>query len=211
MTNIEDYIAKHSSAEPAILRELSRQTHLRTLQPRMLSGHVEGRLLSLLTSIIAPSRVLELGTFTGYSTICMALSMGPGTELHTVDVNDELDSISNEFFVKSGVQNIVRRHLGAALDVMGTFDKPFDMVFIDANKREYLQYYTMLFECNLLHSGSVVVADNTLWDGKILQSIKDNDKQTIGIQHFNEFVASDERVEKVMLPIRDGVTIIRVK
>lgn len=209
--NIDDYIAENSSAEPAVLLELFRQTHLRTLQPRMLSGHVEGRLLSLLTSIIAPSRVLELGTFTGYSTICMALSMAEGTELHTVDINDELDSISNEFFAKAGVQNIVRRHLGAALEVLGTFDAPFDMIFMDADKREYLQYYKMLFQYDLLHSGSVIVADNTLWDGKVLREIKDNDKQTLGIQHFNEFVASDERVEKVILPIRDGITIIRVK
>lgn len=209
--NIEQYIAHHCTSEPAVLSELVRQTHLRVLQPRMLSGNVQGRLLSILTAIVAPKRVLELGTFTGYSAICIAQSMSALSELHTVDSNDELQGMAYDFFVKAGVQHIVHQHIGRALEIMPTFGETFDMVFIDADKREYLDYYNMLFDCNLVRSGSVIIADNTIWDGKVIASVAPNDKHTQAILRFNDFVTADSRVEQVMLPLRDGLTIIRIK
>ncbi len=213
MKEIENYIAEHSSREPEILVELTRQTHLRAIHPRMLSGHVQGRVLAMLTSIIQPKRVLEMGTFTGYSTIAIALEMKDGSELITIDIDDELGDISSEFFSKAGVENRVRQIIGDALEVLPTLKqsgKVFDLVFMDADKRNYLECYNALFDNGLVASGSIILADNTLWDGKVLCEIARKDTQTAGIVAFNDFVASDRRVEKVILPLRDGLTMIRV-
>lgn len=210
MDLLDQYISCHSSAEPDVLKELVRQTHLRVLQPRMLSGHVQGRLLALLTQLISPRRVLELGTFTGYSAISIALAMNGG-ELHTVDSNDELESFARDFFVKAGLENIVVQHIGKALEILPTFTGAFDLIFIDADKREYLDYYKAIFKYKLVRSGTVIIADNTIWDEKVVRDVASNDRQTLGIMAFNDFVAADNLVDKVMLPLRDGLTIIRVK
>lgn len=209
---IDKYIEDKSSAQAEVLTELVRQTHLRVTQPRMLSGAVQGQLLGMLTSIVKPNRVLEIGTFTGYSTISMALALSDVSTIDTIEIDDELEAIASEFFVKSGCRDKIRQHFGAALEVMQTLDYRYDMVFMDADKREYTAYYSMLFERSMVGSGSLILADNTLWSGKVLDEITDRrDGQTIGIKEFNDFVRDDQRVEKVLLPLRDGLTIIRVK
>lgn len=216
--DIDSYIAQHSSDEPPVLQELTRATHLRAIHPRMLSGHVQGRVLAMLTSIIRPRRVLELGTFTAYSTIAMALEMEAQSELITIEIDDELEDIAAEFIAKAGVQNIVSQRIGDALDVLPTLqptavglNTAFDMVFIDADKRKYEQYYNSLFDNRLVASGSLILADNTLWDSKVLREIDKKDMQTAGVVAFNRLIKSDSRVEKVILPLRDGLTLIRVK
>lgn len=212
MNKIDQYISAHSSVESPVLQELTRQTHLRAIHPRMLSGHVQGQLLSMLTSIIAPTRVLELGTFTAYSTICIATSMaGANAELVTIEIDDELESIAADFILRAGVQNVVRQVIGDALDVMPTLGGKFDLIFIDADKRSYVEYYKALWDNDLLHTRSVILADNTLWDGKVVEEVDKKDSQTIGIMAFNDMIARDQRVEKVILPLRDGLTMIRVK
>lgn len=209
---IEEYIVAKSSAEPAVLSELVRQTHLRVPQPRMLSGALQGQLLQIITAIVAPRRVLEVGTFTGYSTISIALALPDGAKIETIEIDDELESIASEFFVKAGVTARIEQHFGAALQVMSSMSGVFDLVFLDADKREYLEYYNTLFDKNLVGQGSVILADNTLWSGKVLLEVVDRkDQQTEAIKSFNDFVASDPRVEKVLLPLRDGLTLIRVK
>ncbi|MEG0466763.1 MAG: O-methyltransferase [Mucinivorans sp.] len=210
---IDQYLEEKSGAEPEILSDLARQTHLRVTQPRMLSGAVEGRLLSLITSMLDPQKVLEIGTYTGYSTLSMAMSLNADAKIVTIEIDDELQSIQNEFFEKSGLRPKIEQHFGAALEVLARFvNEKFDLVFIDANKREYLEYYNILFDRKLVASGSVIIADNTLWSGKVLLDVIDRkDTQTQAIKVFNDFVAHDTRVEKVMLPLRDGITIIRVK
>lgn len=211
MKEIEEYISAHSSQEPDILRELTRQTNLQVVNPRMISGHIQGRLLALLTSMVSPKRVLELGTFTAYATISIAQAMETGSELITVEKDDELEDLAHDFIVRAGVQDIVKQRIGAALEVMQTLDGSFDMVFIDADKRQYLEYYELLFEKELVTLGSLIIADNTLWDGKVLTETAKGDAQTVGIKAFNDFTAQDNRVEKVILPLRDGLTLLRVK
>ncbi|MEG0655536.1 MAG: O-methyltransferase [Mucinivorans sp.] len=210
---LDQYLVAKSGAEPDILRELARQTHLRVTQPRMLSGAVEGQFLAILISMVAPRRVLEIGTYTGYSTIAMARALSGEGKIVTIEIDDELEAISSEFFAKSGLQDRIVQYFGAALDVMNSqLNEQFDFVFIDANKREYNEYYNMLFDKHLVGSGSVIVADNTLWSGKVLLEVTDcKDLQTEAIKAFNTLVSDDTRVEKVMIPLRDGVTIIRVK
>ncbi|MEG2527299.1 MAG: O-methyltransferase [Mucinivorans sp.] len=210
---LDQYLVAKSGAEPDILRELARQTHLRVTQPRMLSGAVEGQFLAILISMVAPRRVLEIGTYTGYSTIAMARALSGEGKIVTIEIDDELEAISSEFFAKSGLQDRIVQYFGAALDVMKSqLNEQFDFVFIDANKREYKEYYNMLFDKHLVGSGSVIVADNTLWSGKVLLEVTDcKDLQTEAIKAFNTLVSDDTRVEKVMIPLRDGVTIIRVK
>lgn len=213
MNPIESYISEHSSKEPQVLAELTRQTHLQAIHPRMLSGHIQGRVLAMLTSIIQPNRVLEMGTFTGYSTIAMALEMKEHSELITIEIDDELEALAQQFIEKAGVSNIVRQIIGDAMEVLPKLakeSKTFDMVFMDADKRNYLECYNALFDNGLVASGSLILADNTLWDGKVLHEIARKDSQTAGIVAFNEFIANDSRVEKVILPLRDGLTLIKV-
>lgn len=213
MRAIDQYIEAKSNAEPAILSELVRQTHLRVTQPRMLSGAVQGELLAMIVRMLRPQRVLEFGTFTGYSTIAMALALGEGAKIITMEVDDELEAIASEFITRAGVRDKVEQRFGEALKLVEQIESEvFDLVFIDADKREYLQYYNSLFDLSLVRSGSIILADNTLWSGKILLEIEDDkDKQTKEIKVFNDFVAADNRVDKVILPLRDGLTIIRVK
>ncbi len=211
MKELEIYAAEHSNKEPEILRELTRQTHLRIINPRMISGHIQGQLLSMIVSMVNPKRVLEMGTFTAYSTISMALAMERDSQLITIEIDDELEDIATEYIQRAGVGEIVEQRIGDCLEVIESLTGNFDVVFIDADKRNYLECYERLFEKKLVSSNSVIIADNTLWDGKVLGETARNDKQTIGIKRFNDFVAEDTRVEKVMLPLRDGLTIIRVK
>lgn len=211
--DLENYIKSHSTKEDDILIELTRETNLNVVQPRMLSGHIQGKILELIVKMYKPKRVLEIGTFTGYSAICMAKSLQPSDEFHTIDINDELSHISAKYIKKSGLDPIITQHIGSALEVVAKIGGVFDLVFIDGDKREYPQYYNMLFDGGHLKSGSVLLADNTLWDGKVVDdSIKNQkDKYTQGVLEFNRIVACDPRVEVVILPFRDGLSLIIVK
>lgn len=207
---ITDYIIDNSTPIDPILKELERKTHLLTTRPRMLSGAVQGSTLRLLAKMLAPRRVAEIGTFTGYSAICMAGGMSEGSELHTIDVDDETAYIATDFFTQSGLSSIITQHLGSALDVIPSLGGVFDMVFMDGNKREYIDYYNMLLDGGYVASGSVIVADNVLWDGKVIEE-EAHDKQTNIIREFNAMVAADSRVDVIILPFRDGMSLIRVK
>ncbi|WP_298062467.1 O-methyltransferase [uncultured Rikenella sp.] len=213
--DLERYILDHISPEDPVLAELDRQTHLRVIQPRMLSGHLQGQLLTMLTQMVRPRYVLELGTFTGYSAIAMARGLDlPGAVLHTVEKNDELYDFAAEYIERAGVRERVVQHIGPALEVVPRLGLVFDLVFIDADKREYPDYYRMLMEGGMVRSGSILLADNVLWSGKVADadaSAGGSDRQTQGILKFNRMVREDARVEKVIVPMRDGLTLIRVK
>ena len=209
---LESYITDHISAEPKILADTYRYTHLHHLYPRMCSGHVQGRILKMLTSMVRPARVLELGTYTGYSALCMAEAMPPGSELHTVELDDELEDELQKRFAESGYAGIIRLHIGDALELIEPLSKmhgPWDMVFMDANKRHYPRYMEALLPH--VRRGGYILADNTLWDGKVAQIPAPSDAQSVGIMRFNDMVAADSRLEVAILPLRDGLTIIRVR
>lgn len=205
--NQEQYILSHSDAEPEYLAKVNRATHLRMINPRMLSGHLQGRVLSMFCHMMQPKRVLELGTFTGYSALCMAEALPDDGILHTIECDDELEDFILDNFSGSEHGHKIRLHIGDALPEIEKLDELFDLVFIDADKREYLAYYEAVLP--KLRQGGFILADNTLWDGKVLKPVEPNDKQTIEICRFNDFVATDPRVEKVILPLRDGLTVIR--
>lgn len=207
MATIEDYIADHISREPEILRETYRYTNVHHLYPRMCSGHVQGRLLKMLTTMIGPRRVLELGAFTGYSTLCIAEGLADGAELHTVEIDDELEDELLERFERSGLGDKIRLHIGDALATVPTLGGEWDMVFVDANKRHYPEYYEMILP--LVRPGGYIIADNTLWDGKVADEPAPTDAQSRGIMAFNDMVATDPRVEVSIVPVRDGLTLIR--
>ena len=211
MQNTYNYIENHIKDEDPILKELTRQTHLKAVQPRMLSGHLQGDFLSLLVTIKGANRILELGTFTGYSTICLARATSENGQVHTIDINDELFSLAQKFFDKSGQTNKITQHHGEALEIMTQFDAPFDLVFIDADKREYPEYYDALFNLNLVKKGTVIIADNTLWSGKVIEKADPKDLYLKGILDFNKQIATDSRVDVVIIPLRDGITLATVK
>ena len=195
------------------MAELDRQTHLRVVQPRMLSGHLQGRMLEMFTAMVDPMYVLELGTFTGYSAIAMARGLRrEGAQLHTVEINDELQDFAAEYIERAGMRERIVQHIGPALEIVPKLGLVFDLVFIDADKREYPAYYRMLMDGGLVRSGSILLADNVLWSGKVAnEQVSHNDRQTQGVLEFNSMVRDDERVEQVIVPLRDGLTIIRVK
>lgn len=205
---LDEYIENHIDREPEHLHALYRQTHLTRLYARMCSGHTQGRLLAMLSKMISPKRVLELGTFTGYSALCIVEGMPQDGELHTVEIDDEAEDELLELFATAPGGEKVKLHIGDALEVVPTLGGMWDMVFIDANKRNYKDYYELVFPN--VRKGGYILADNTLWDGKVVDA-SSNDAQTLGILEFNDLVAKDDRVEKVILPIRDGMTIIRKK
>ncbi|MFI3323937.1 MAG: O-methyltransferase [Rikenellaceae bacterium] len=211
MDLLEQYIHDHSSAEEALLHELDRQTNLRVVQPRMISGHIQGKLLEMLVRMQRSRRILEIGTFTGYSALCIAAGLEEGGELHTIEVDDELESFAAEFFARSEHGSKIHQHIGSALEVAPALGGRFDMVFIDGDKREYPAYYNMLFDAGLVGSGSVLIADNILWSGKVVEPLHHNDKHTKALLEFNAMVQCDARVENVIVPIRDGLTLIYVK
>lgn len=209
---LERYIRRHTSPEDALLAELESESNMRVVQPQMVSGHVQGKFLEMLTGMIAPRRVLEIGTFTGYATLCFAAGMPEDGVIDTVEIEDELEGIQNEFFARSPHAHKIRRHTGSALEVVPTLGECYDLVFIDGDKREYPDYYRMLLDGGLVHSGSYILADNILWYGKVTEAnIKPSDLQTRGIVEFNRMVVEDDRVENVIIPIRDGINLIRVK
>ncbi len=211
MDALEEYIHINSSAEDALLRELDRETNLRVVQPRMISGHIQGKLLELLVKMLRPKTILEIGTFTGYSALCLAAGLDEGGVVDTVEVDDELEALSTSFFARSLYADKINLHIGSALDIAPKLGKSFDMVFIDGDKREYPAYYTMLLDGGLVHSGSILIADNILWSGKVVEPVAHNDRHTQAIIEFNRMVADDPRVESVIVPIRDGLNLIRVK
>lgn len=215
MDAIEQYIRDHTSPEEELLRELDRATNLRVVQPRMLSGHIQGRLLELLTRMLRPRHLLEIGTFTGYSALSMAAGLDEGAVLHTIEVEDELEELAQTFFDRSPHGHKIRLHIGSALDIAPALGCLFDMVFIDGDKREYPDYYRMLMgdagSAPLVRSGSVLIADNILWSGKVVQPVARNDRHTQALLEFNRMVTEDARVENVIVPLRDGLNLIRVK
>ena len=202
----ERYILEHIDAEPPVLADLNRTTHVRCLYSNMCSGHLQGRILKMLVRMIRPRRVLELGTFTGYSAICLAEGMDNGGEVHTVEINDELTDMIESYFDRAGLREKIHLHVGDASEIVPAISsEPWDMVFIDANKRSYCDYYRRVLP--LVRPGGCILADNTLWYGKMTDATQ-HDAQTLGIMEFNRMVAEDSSVEKVMLPLRDGLTII---
>jgi caffeoyl-CoA O-methyltransferase len=207
---IDRYIEAHTSAEDPLLAELDRQTHLRAIAPRMISGHVQGRTLAMLARMIRPTTILEIGTFTGYSALCLAAGLSPGGELHTFEIDDEPGDLAGAFFARSAHAAQIHAHTGSALAGAPKLGLVFDLVFIDGDKREYPDYYRMLMDGGLVRSGSYMLADNVLWYGKVAGDVPAGDPHTRGIRAFNDLVQADPRVENVILPLRDGLTMIRV-
>lgn len=206
---LEEYILVHISPEGEMLRRLNRETHLYHLRPRMCSGHLQGRLLKMFVRMIAPKAILELGTFTGYSALCLAEGIAPDGVVHTIEIDDELEDFIRAHFDASEYGSRIVLHIGDAEQIIPTLDTRFDLVFIDANKRDYVAYYEMAMQ--VLNPGGFIIADNTLWDGKVVTCTEKIDAQTAGILAFNDHVAADDRVEVVIIPLRDGLTIIHKK
>ena len=206
---VEEYILAHISPEGEMLRRLNRETHLYHLRPRMCSGHLQGRLLKMFVRMIAPKAILELGTFTGYSALCLAEGIAPDGVVHTIEIDDELEDFIRAHFDASEYGSRIVLHIGDAEQIIPTLDTRFDLVFIDANKRDYVAYYEMAMQ--VLNPGGFIIADNTLWDGKVVTCTEKIDAQTAGILAFNDHVAADDRVEVVIIPLRDGLTIIHKK
>lgn len=205
-SEMEKYILDHSDQEDTVLRELVRYTHVKMIHPRMLSGHLQGKALRMICRMIKPQKILEIGTFTGYSAICMAQGMMPNGHVHTIEIDDELAHVPLSFFSKAGLADKISLHVGDALQIIPTLKEVFDLVFIDGDKSEYLDYYHLVFD--KVKPGGFILADNVLWNGKILERTASNDYSTKGIKSFNDFVSSDNRVEKVILPLRDGLMIV---
>lgn len=203
----EKYLREHSDAQSQALDWIVRQTHIRTNYPQMLSGSVQGALLTMLVKLVKPRRVLEIGCFTGYSTVCMAYGLPEGGHIDSLEINEELEYLILEGFEKAGVKDRVTMHFGDAKKTLGTLQGPYDLVFMDADKRDYCAYYEQMKP--LLHSGSLILADDVLWDGKVYADPVPGDAQTRGIVAFNDMIAADPTVEKVLLPLRDGLYLIR--
>ena len=206
---LEEYISAHIGPESALLRDLYRETNLRLLNPRMASGHIQGRLLKMLVTMIRPKLILEIGTFTGYATLCMAEGLPDGSMIHTVEIDDELEDFIRKGFERSSFSDRIRLHIGDALKVVPKLGLMFDMIFLDGEKREYPDYFTVLLD--YLKPGGYMIADNTLWDGHVVDSNYESDPQTAAVKRFNDMAAADDRVEVAMIPIRDGLSIIRKK
>ena len=211
MDKLDQYIEAMSSPQTELLHELERETYLRVINPRMISGHIQGKLLEMLVRMLRPRRILEIGTFTGYSAISMAMGLEEGAVIDTFEVDDELEMIAADFFERSGCGDKIRQHIGSALDLAPQLGEKYDLVFIDGDKREYRAYYEMLFEHDMVHPNSFILADNILWYGKVVEEVARKDKQTQEIVAFNDYVRNDSRVENVILPLRDGINLIRVK
>ena len=211
MDKLEQYILDNTSEEEALMHQLERETYLRVINPRMISGHLQGKLLEMLVRMMRPKRVLEIGTFTGYSALSIARGLDEGAILDTIEVDDELEDIAANYFDKSGYGSRIRQHIGSALDVVPRLGEVYDMVFIDGDKREYPAYYDMLMDGGYVRSGSILLADNILWYGKVAEPIAHNDRHTEAIVEFNRKVKEDDRVDNVIVPIRDGINMIYIK
>lgn len=209
MLTIEEYIEQHSSKENAVLAKINRMTHLNVLNPHMLSGQVQGRFLSLISQMIHPCHILELGTYTGYSALCLAEGLDTDGRIVTLEKNDELEETIRQNLAMSPLGKQIELHIGDCKEIIPTLHDSFDLVFIDADKREYSTYLDLVFD--KVHTGGWILADNTLWDGHVIDAAYNKDKQTQGLRLFNDRVAQDERLETVILPLRDGLTIMRKK
>ena len=211
MDKLEQYILDNTKPEEALLHRLERETYLRVINPRMISGHLQGKLLEMLVRMMRPRRILEIGTFTGYSALSLARGLDDDAFIDTIEVDDELEDIAAKYFAESEYGSRIRQHIGSALDVVPRLGEVYDMVFIDGDKREYPDYYRMLMDGGYVRSGSVMLAVNILWYGKVAEPIARNDRHTEAIVEFNRMVKEDERVDNVIVPIRDGINLIRVK
>jgi len=206
---LENYITNHSEAEPELLRNLTRETHLKVIQPRMITGHYQGRVLSMLSKLIRPNNILEIGTYTGYSALCLAEGLQPEGQLHTIEINEELEDIQRRYFDKSTYASQIISHIGDALSLVPKMDLDFDLVFIDAGKTDYDTH----FENSLkkMNPGGIILSDNVLWSGKVATIASFADKVTKALQAYNKKLMQDPRVETVILPVRDGLTLSRVR
>ena len=205
---LEEYAALHSENEPELLAALNRETHQKILQPRMLSGHFQGRVLSMISKLVNPKHILEIGTYTGYASLCLAEGLREDGTLDTIDNNEELYDFQKKYFEQSQWKGQITQHLGNALDIIPALIKKFDLVFIDADKENYINYFEMTVP--LMNKGGIILSDNVLWSGKVLEPVKANDRSTQILLQYNKLLKEDKRVETVLLPIRDGLTVSRV-
>ncbi|MFN7494415.1 MAG: O-methyltransferase [Cyclobacteriaceae bacterium] len=203
--SIDEYCRDHTSEESALLKKINRDTHAEVLMPRMVSGHLQGRFLSLISKMMKPQRILEIGTYTGYSAICLAEGLNPTGKLITIDINEELETRVRGYFKDAGLENQIDYRIGDAAEIIPTLKETFDLVFIDADKENYQRYYDLVFDKVVI--GGFIMADNVLWSGKVVGEKKDKD--TRAIMAFNDFVTSDPRVENMLLPLRDGIMLAR--
>lgn len=206
---LDDYVVIHSEDEPELLKQLTRETHQKILQPRMLSGHYQGRVLSLISKLVNPKNILEIGTYTGYSALCLAEGIQESGELHTIDINEELFDFQRKYFDKSEYGKHIHQHLGNALEIIPKLNLTFDLIFIDADKENYSNYFNVVID--KLNSGGIILSDNVLWSGKVIEKVDDKDIDTKGVLEFNTLLKNDSRVETIILPIRDGLSISRKK
>ena len=206
---LDEYVCAHSEKEPELLYELNRETHINVLQPRMLSGHFQGRVLSMISHMIKPKSVLEIGTYTGYSALCFAEGLAEGGKIITIDKNEELEDLVQTYIEKAGLSNSISCVIGNAMEIIPTLKEEFDMVFIDADKSNYINYYNLVFD--KLKKGGYILIDNVLWSGKVLKPAPDNDIDTEVLIEFNDLIHRDDRVQEVLLPIRDGLMLVRKK
>jgi caffeoyl-CoA O-methyltransferase len=205
---IDEYVVNNSQKEPQILQELTKETWQRVLNPRMLSGAFQGRILSMISKIINPKDILEIGTYTGYSAICIAEGISNEATIDTIDKNEELEDIQNKYFKKSGFRDQIKQHIGNALEIIPTLDKKFDLVFIDADKSNYCNYFNLVI--GKMKKGGIILSDNVLWSGKVVEKLDKKDIDTKALLEYNSLLNSDPRVETVLLPIRDGLSVSRV-
>ncbi|MEO9572115.1 MAG: O-methyltransferase [Polaribacter sp.] len=206
---IDNYVVDHSQQEPNILKELTRETWQKVLNPRMLSGAFQGRVLSIITKLIQPTNILEIGTYTGYSALCLAEGLSSEGKIFTIDKNEELETLQNKYFEKSGYRNQIEQFVGNALEIIPTINEKFDLVFIDADKSNYINYFHLIID--KMNPGGIILSDNVLWSGKVVEELKPKDKDTKVLLEYNKLLNEDARIETVLLPIRDGLTISRVK
>ena len=206
---IDDYSVSHSQKEPQILQELTKETWQKVVNPRMLSGAFQGRVLSMISKLIQPKNILEIGTYTGYSAICIAEGLQEHASIDTIDKNEELADLHNKYFEKSGFRNKIIQHVGLALEIIPTIHKKFDLVFIDADKSNYSNYFHLIID--KMNKGGVILSDNVLWSGKVVEKLDPKDQDTKALLEYNKLLNTDKRIETVLLPIRDGLTISRVK
>ena len=206
---IDNYVVNHSQQEPEILQELSKETWQKVLNPRMLSGAFQGRVLSMISKLIRPTSILEIGTYTGYSALCLAEGMSSEGKIITIDKNEELETLQNKYFEKSGYRNQIEQRVGNAVNIIPKIERKFDLVFIDADKSNYINYFHLIID--KMNSGGIILSDNVLWSGKIVEALDPKDIDTTVLLAYNKLLNSDDRIETVLLPIRDGLTISRVK
>lgn len=206
---IDDYVLKHSQQEPQLLKELVRETWQKVLNPRMLSGAFQGRVLSMIAKLVNPKTILEIGTYTGYSALCLAEGLQEDGTIFTIDKNEELETLQNKYFEKSGFRDQIEQKVGNALEIIPTINKKFDLVFIDADKSNYINYFHLIID--KMNPGGIILSDNVLWSGKVVEPLNPKDLDTKILLEYNRLLNTDHRIETVLLPIRDGLTVSRVK